>query len=301
MNLINSLCCTLLIIGISTSTTGKIRAQGNENYDGKYFLGNVGINGIVGGIGALFNKKPGEKGGKVLLKGFAQGCLGGCLQFTGKKLIYQVNKKESIGWVWPARIVNAAGSSITYNAVSNRNFWESWHINLWAFRFDYDLTTDRFRTRLHFSGLTSLYQVGSRGKFKLLPSLASGVLLFEGNNGFTIAGGSSAQGIAWGTTVGYPSSWKENGTYYEWMAHEFAHVLQYDNFAFFNALLIKQSNYLDEKSSFYRDVSKYFILDLNGPGLFLNYLMQSPKAWECRAIERGADYFGRKVSWPRCN
>jgi len=294
---------TVLLFALPICLSGQRRPQPirGESPNAGLFLSNVVMNGLMGGFGAIINKKPEQSGGKVFWKGFSQGCLGGSLQFAGKHLTYQINRKENLGWVWPARLVNSAGSSITFNAASNRNFWEAWHVNLWFLRLDYDLKSRKFRTRISSSGLLAPVYVGRGNRLKLGPTLATGTFIFESNRRFTIAGGASASGIGFATAIGYPPDWKQEGTYYEWMAHEFAHILQYDNFTFINPYFQKLNTTLVNNSSFYRGLSKYVYFDLGGPLFYLTYLAESGQPWECRTFERGADRYGRRIAWPRCN
>lgn len=263
------------------------------------FFSNVGVNGLVGGLGSVINKKPGQQGGKVFLKGFAQGCLGGAIQFGGKSLTYQINRHDNLGWIWPARLVNAAGSSITMNAASNRNFWEAWRVNLWFLRMDYDLTTRKFRTRVSTTGIYATLHVGVGNTLKLGPTLATGTFVFEGSQGWVSSGGNRYTGIGYATAIGYPPEWEQEGTYYEWMAHEFAHILQYDNFSFINSYFDKANTRWIENSKGYKGLSKYVYFDLGGPLFYLTYLAESNQPWEHRTFERGADRFGRHVAWPK--
>ena len=105
----------------------------------EFAIANIGINGFVGGFGALTNKAKDEKGLKVFLKGFGQGCLGGTFQILGKELTHPISTRQELSYAWAARITNSIGNSITQNAASNINFWEKWHFNLGILRFDYQI------------------------------------------------------------------------------------------------------------------------------------------------------------------
>ena len=74
-----------------------LKAQDYNQQKRNFILANIGINGLAGGIGAAFNKKPDEKFFKVMAKGFGQGCLGGGFNALGKEITYQINVKENIG------------------------------------------------------------------------------------------------------------------------------------------------------------------------------------------------------------
>ena len=117
------------------------RAQKN---DLQYGLVNVAIGSVVGGVGAIINKKPEEKFGKTVLKGIVQGGFGGYLVFESKRLLHEFSKTKNYNYIWPSKIVSAAGSSIIENAAANKDFCARWHINFGFNRFEVD-TKDNFR------------------------------------------------------------------------------------------------------------------------------------------------------------
>ena len=79
-------------------------------------LYNIGLGSFVGGIGAVINKKPNEKTGKVFLKGFLQGGLGGYLVYESKNFILKIPANNKLEYAWGAKFINSMGSSIIENA-----------------------------------------------------------------------------------------------------------------------------------------------------------------------------------------
>ena len=150
--------CLIICSGI------KLDAQQFSKQRRTFAITNIGINGIVGGLGALVNKKGYEKPLKVFIKGFGQGCLGGTFQVLGKELTYQINLKENLSYAWPARITSAIGNSITQNAASNINFWEKWHLNLGVLRLDYQLKENKFQARIFTSAVFGTIMSSTLGK-----------------------------------------------------------------------------------------------------------------------------------------
>ena len=131
-----------LLILFVTSNNHPLNAQHKNDFEAGLF--NIGFGGIVGGFGAVINKKPNEKTGKVFLKGFYQGALGGYLLFESKRLVGKFGNTGNYNYVWPSKLINFAGVSIIENAAGNRNFWERWHINFGFNRLEF-YTKDKFK------------------------------------------------------------------------------------------------------------------------------------------------------------
>lgn len=289
----------LLLIFIFLNLTITSNAQTFKEQRTTFALTNIGINGLFGGIGALVNKKEGEKPFKVFLKGVGQGCLGGAVQVLGKELTYQINVKENLGYAWAARITNSIGSSITENAASNINFWERWHFNLGVVRFDYDVMTKKFQTRLL---TTSLYGIGTmawQAKLNLRKTLQTGILIFE-RDGQLSTFGTTATGLSVASSIGINRNVVDS-QFYALMAHEVVHTLQYDGVAYINPLFYKQDRKWKAQSPFYKKASKYVYFDLNGPVFYTYYSLESLNPWRCRFIEREAEHFSERRLMPKCN
>lgn len=85
---------------------------------------NIGLGSFVGGIGAIINKKPNEKTGKVFLKGLWQGGLGGYFVYESKNFLLKIPKHNKLEYSWGAKFINSIGTSIIENASLNKDFWD---------------------------------------------------------------------------------------------------------------------------------------------------------------------------------
>ncbi|MCH7525326.1 MAG: hypothetical protein IIC74_10080 [Bacteroidetes bacterium] len=172
-------CLTVLIFTLFLITT-KTQAQHKNDFEAGLF--NIGFGGLIGGFGAIINKKPNQKTGKVFLKGLYQGALGGYLLFESKRLVGKFSKSGNYGYVWPSKLVNAAGISIIENAAANRNLWEQWHINLGFNRFEF-YTQDKFKVsyRIMPFALYKTIDGFTQGKLDVSESVKIGSFVFVSN------------------------------------------------------------------------------------------------------------------------
>ncbi len=151
------------------------QTKGQHKNDLEAGLFNVGFGGLVGGIGAIINKKSNEKLGKVFLKGFSQGALGGYLLFESKRLIGKFGKTGNYKYVWPSKIINSAGVSIIENAAANRNFAERWHLNIGFNRLElYTQNTFKLKYRIMPFALNYVIYGFTQGNLDVNTSLKTG-------------------------------------------------------------------------------------------------------------------------------
>ncbi len=276
----------LLILSFILIT--KLSAQNFKDFNKQrreFALIHIGINGFVGGLGALVNKRKDEKKIKVFLKGFGQGCLGGTFQVIGKDLTYQIKTKEKLSYVWASRITNSIGNSITQNAASNINFWERWHFNLGFLRFDYQITRKEFKVRLFPSSIFGTVISASQGKFNLKKTLQTGIMVYERD------GSEGGSGMV--SSIVMPKD-LIGEQFYELMAHETMHILQYDNMVWINPFFNQLDSKLKEKSQFYQKAKKFIYFDFNGITILGLYMTQIHRPWGCRFIEREADHYAAR-------
>ncbi|MDZ4203920.1 MAG: hypothetical protein U1C46_03775 [Bacteroidales bacterium] len=121
---------------------------------------NIGIGAAFSTIGAVINKKPNEQIEKVILKGLWQGGSGGYVTFESKRLLRSAQEQENWNYYWPAKLVNAAGTSIKETAALNQNFWEIWHINIGFNRIEFH-TKDKFIVRYKLMPVALVYTIGA--------------------------------------------------------------------------------------------------------------------------------------------
>lgn len=103
----------------------------------KFALVNVGLNGLFGGIGSLINKKDNTSNFKTFTKGFYKGAVGGAVSHIGLSMSHLIEIEKNIAYAWPARFVNAMGSSIAQNAADGNRMFERLHFNLFVARLEY--------------------------------------------------------------------------------------------------------------------------------------------------------------------
>ncbi len=269
-----------------------------QQNDSQALFYNVGIHSFFSGVGAVINKKPNEKLGKTFLKGFYQGALGGYLVFESKRLVRTFFEEDDFIYVWPSKILNAAGTSITENAVSNINFWERWHINIGFNRIEF-YTKEKFKIKYRVMpfALAGTIATATKGKFDLERSLQTGTFVFTSD---FISSNSIRDGRVTGQVPLFANSILilDNQDGDDALAHEIIHTYQYESFSFVNSYLDKPLDDLFSKteSGFLKTYNKIFhtdfnfiiinalfgIEDINGESAFDNF------------FEREADFYSNR-------
>lgn len=232
------------------------QAQGQSN-DVEAGLANIGLGAIVGGLGAIINKKPEEKTGKVFLKGLYQGAFGGYLVFESKRLIGKFAETENYAFVWPSKLINSAGTSIIENAALNTNFWEVWHLNIGFNRLQF-YTKDKFKVDyriMPFSLGATVYGF-TLGNLDIKTSLKTGNFVFESNKL-----PDQAIGLAVANVILYVEDNRISTD--KIIAHEIIHVYQYESFSGINGFVNKPKELLSDKSKFLSSYNKLFYTDFN--------------------------------------
>ncbi|NAS32188.1 hypothetical protein GTQ40_14475 [Flavobacteriaceae bacterium R38] len=272
-------------------------SQAQQN-DAQALFYNVGIHSVFSGIGAVINKKPNDKFGKTFLKGFAQGALGGYLVFESKRLIRTFYREDDFVYVWPSKVLNAAGTSITENAVSNINFWEKWHLNIGFNRFEIN-TKEKFKLKYRIMpfALAGTIVTASQGKFDFERSLKTGTFVFTTD---FISPNRVENARVNGRVPLFTNSVLilNNQAGDDALAHELIHTYQYESFSFVNSYLDKPLNdlFANTESGFLKTYNKIFYTDFNF--LVVNALfgiedLNSNTAFD-NFFEREADYYSNR-------
>jgi len=208
-----------------------------DDTDFKLFAYNVGFGGLTAGIGAIINKPKETPAYEAFWKGFYQGCLGGTLQYGGKKMVYQIAKHENYWYGLPAKLVHCAGASIVENAAMNRHFGRYWNMDLGPLRFDFAFNTDDNPFRIRFSPMI-LYDIvaikaqSSNSYVDWGKSLKMGTLTFYTNEPLHGRRNQDVVGTAYSKAFIYTH--RTNNTY-KTVAHELIHLFQYREHLVFNA------------------------------------------------------------------
>lgn len=255
---------------------------------------NIGVNGLLAGIGSLINKKSNENSLKTFCNGFYKGAIGGTISHVGLSMSHLVQTKENIAYAWPARFVNSMGSSIVQNAAENNKMFERLHFNLYIVRLEYLPYKKKFTTRLFTSSIYGILAVGRGSRFGLGKSLKSGILYFESDDGFKFSFG-SGRGTGQVSSIGMQSN-LEGENFYRIYAEEVAHIEQYDRKVAGNAFLTKLDSKWKENSKFYNKLSKYIYFDLNGPLFWVAYGLENGNG-KCNNFfeQEAVNYSNRRV------
>lgn len=237
--------------------TTEINGQANNTEAAIY---NISVGSVLSGIGAVLNKEPGEETGKVLLKGMAQGAIGGYLVYESKILIGKIAKQEKLDYGWPAKIVNSAGISIIENAASNRNFWDQWNLNIGFNRIEFH-TKGSFAIKYKILPAAFVLNTYSAigNKFELESSLKTGEFIFSGNSYYN-SDVTSFTGVTIGTSIIIEPGQLKN---YDLISHELIHVYQYQDFNVFNTYVNSPLKALESNSKFFNEANNWLHYDFN--------------------------------------
>ena len=147
----------------------------SQNSKQDFGLYNIGLGSVVGGIGAIINKKSNEKFGNVLIKGIWQGALGGAVVYQSKILIGKISENQNLNYAWIGSISNSIGNSIIENAALNKKFYEQINLNIGFNRIEI-FTVDKFHIKYKLMpiSLILLSYVATKSKFELETSLKTG-------------------------------------------------------------------------------------------------------------------------------
>ena len=238
--------------------TGKLFSQ-DKNYLGAG-LYNIGFGGVVGGVGAVINKKPNQKAGKQFLKGFGQGALGGYLLFESKRMIGRFAKTGNYAYVWPSKIVNSAGASIIENAAANANFLDKWHLNFGFARFELQTKDSlNFQCRIMPFALGGLVYGFANGKLAVNETLKTGNFIFTSNNLLQNNG-------FYGVTVVNTIIYQKNNEFYRnelIIGHELIHTFQYEQSFGINTYLDKPLKKLEQNKKWFKKYQTIFYTEFN--------------------------------------
>ncbi len=190
----------------------------NKDYT-EALLVNCAFNGVMAGIGAMTR---GEPFGPSFKKAFIHA---GPAAFAGK---YLVGSNPDL--VWPAKIINAYGTSITNNLVNGRDMFEKYTLRLGPLTFDmYDGNTQDIELRYNTGVIRGiLWHIEEGNSFDLDETLKQGLTpIFRSKRNDDYLGVSANGAVAL-----TPESDKEV------LAHELVHVFQQNDFAQMGDILL---------------------------------------------------------------
>lgn len=240
----------ILIFLLLYTTTS--RSQANDTEAAIY---NVGFSALFSGIGAVINKNPGEKTGKVFLKGLYQGALGGYITFESKRLLREASNRDDWKLYWASNILNFSGASIRENAANNIDFWERWYFNVGFNRIEFH-TKDSFSVQYKVMPITAVYTLNSfvTTEFDVKNSLKTGHLVFisdevqDGYAGYSLPG-----------TITLSAENQKITT----LPHEIIHQYQSEDFLMFNSYYINSLDSFINKNKKIKNINKWIYFDLH--------------------------------------
>jgi hypothetical protein len=233
-----------------------------------YAVYNTALGSVVGGIGAVINKKKDEKFGRVLVKGLWQGAMGGVVVHTSKLLVGEIGRQDSYTFSWYGKVANSVGNSIIENASLNRNFYEQFNMNIGFNRVEFHLN-DGFKVNYKVMPVSFINTIGIafKAKFEWQKSLQTGEMVFSGSmSDFTDR---NYDGVTFGNVVVMDSKYVNDKYLY---AHEFIHVYQYYDFNFVNTFLEKPVYKLTDR--WFGKANKFIYYDLQRPVFALFYSLE---------------------------
>jgi hypothetical protein len=254
---------TLLIVTV----TSTVFAQHQER---EVLLYNIGFGGITAGIGAVINKPKNINWKKAFVKAFWQGSIGGCINYAGKKTLYQINKQDNKLYAWPAKILHAAGVSITENAALNEPFLQNWNIAYGLVRFDFSINgKKKFKARFLPEVLDAIYNGSKAGSFDFKNTLLTGNLIYTNKeNALVLFGDEYVEGVSFSRSIAIGANWALTNRI---IAHEIVHLFQYEEYQIFNTWLKPLEKKIKSKA-INKVFSKYIYFDV--PYFWLPYTIE---------------------------
>jgi hypothetical protein len=285
-----SFSCVLLIILFFVQPS---RAQSYQTQSRQIFATNILVNGFIGGVGGMINRRNDENLLKVFGKNFLKGSLGGAIIYTAKYETYQLTNPDKY-WVAPLdRAFYYIGYSFVRNASLNQSLLNSYHCQFYLFNFDIQLK-NKFKILPRISILSTYslaYFCTLNDHFNLKNTLKYGVFFFDENSKyFQKRGGEAFNNVVEifpeDKSVDYFTKF-----HYRTIAHEMVHTFQFPEY--FSISSFANPYFQKYKSKkIYTTLSKYLYMDI--PYSQLAYIcMPKPKYYE-NYYEFEAEHFARR-------
>lgn len=221
-------------------------AAQRKRQETQLFVYNVGFSVVTTTAGALINKPRNEKVWPCVKRALWQGTLGGVLQFSGKKLTYQITRTDNLWWGWGSKLVHSAGVSICRNAIMNRPFGQYWLIDYGPAHINFFIENGHLSVRPQFNllFLMDLYNSPKFGKFDLEKTLKLGTVAFKSKNPYFIINNIYASGLANPRSIVLSQNSENINKHVP--AHELVHVYQHLEYSsmnlYFDPLTAKINN-----------------------------------------------------------
>lgn len=257
----------------------------------KFIAYNTLVGGLSGGIGAVINKKKGERWQKAFFHGLGFGSVGGSLMYAGKKMNSLIAQQQSIYYARLARFVFSAGNSIVENAAANRPVFSRWHYDMGFLRFEYTTNDRHLSCKLMPSSFVGILFISFHGEFDFRTTLMSGTYTFRTgriNYADRLTGSTTSNGFILTDTL------TRSKSFHDIYAHEMIHTFQFQHFSGVNYFFDPFKERMSKKYPLFAKISKLVYFDLNYQAMLLNYFLieggYSPKRYCGNYLENEAEY-----------
>ncbi|QHT67563.1 hypothetical protein GXP67_13460 [Rhodocytophaga rosea] len=225
---------------------------------------NILLNGCIGGIGGVINKKKEDKALAAFGRNFLKGSLGGLVKYTAKSSLYALPEKNRALASFANRAYYYLGHSFTMNASLNRELLHTYNIQLYGIDLNIQLTDDvKIQPRL--SLLTSYYfllTITNKHTFNLSNSIKYGVFYFNQHPKYNY----SSDGNAFQNTIILnPLSLDYNST----VSHELVHTYQFPDYYLISNFGKPWVNKLNTYK-IYKSLNKFLYMDISYIQLLYN-------------------------------
>jgi|GEM_PF-1700256 len=239
---------------------GIIKGQAHKQ-ESELLAYNIGFGVLSTTIGALINKPKGKNTWDCIKNSIWQGAVGGTLQYTGKKLTYEVNRNQNYAWGWPSKLVHSAGASICQNAAMGNSFGQYWVIDYAALRCNFTVKKGRVNVQPQFN-LLFVFDLAaglSIGHIDWEKSLQTGAFTFYSNTDYLGSlEGKPALGKAYTRSIIYAKYSYEN--IHKTVAHELVHTYQSNEYRVMNTYFDPLKAKIKNKTI--NDIFKYVYVEL---------------------------------------
>lgn len=216
---------TLLVSGMIIVTPAMVQAQGSRSsHEVPEYATDIallGANTLVGGLTAGITAKL---RGKEFTEAFWYGSVGGSLSFAGKRIAAE--QFDGAGFL--GRQVAAVGHSAISNAGRGDEPFSMLWFPIGPVHLQHSWADGKTRARLNLLDAGMLAYAASRPELSInwRSSISQGAFVFDAPNRALVNRGMNARGIAFGSTILMSGiNVPDRRTT---LAHETAHVLQYD-------------------------------------------------------------------------
>lgn len=250
----------------------QFKVAGQKHPERKIIIYNVGFGGIVSGIGAAINTPKGGNRKHSFIKGVWQGCIGGLINYSGKKTLNLVRSQQEITYALPAKIICAAGTSIIENAALGEPFLQNWNIDYGLVRVDFSINRNKnFKIRFLPETIYAIIAGSKYNRLDLKTTLLSGDIAFGNHRGyFFVNRGNFNIGLSYGRSFAYMALHPDS-VVKATMAHELIHHYQYKDYQILNTWFKPLEKKV--KSKIIQTIfSKYVYLDV--PFFFAAYSLE---------------------------